>query len=257
MCRRELFMSQSQKTTIGQTPYAPKEDTTIHQPTSMYEASKEFYRMERQKTLVAARYVRNSDPSKKDSEVLKAQADALSEYAKKNGYECPDHLLYVDAISALKYPYWERPGLMKVWDDAERGEFDIVLCTEFLRIARKSSEQYAVMEYLKRFHVELESITEKFEDTAEGRLLFALQGFLGELEAEKIHIRTSRGRQHRADKALTGQGGRCYGYMFADTTEYGKGRYEIQMKGIAVVTGEELTEMRGVIFCYDSCVKGM
>src|SRR5712692_2726027 len=83
MCRRELFMFQSQKTTIGQTPYAPKEDTTIHQPASMYEASKEFYRMERQKTLVAARYVRNSDPSKKDSEILKAQADALSEYAKK------------------------------------------------------------------------------------------------------------------------------------------------------------------------------
>ncbi len=250
-------MFQSQKTTIGQTPYAPKEDTTIHQPTSMYEASKEFYRMERQKTLVAARYVRNSDPSKKDSEVLKAQADALSEYAKKKGYECPDQLLYVDAISALKYPYWERSGLMKVWDDAERGEFDIVLCTEFLRIARKSSEQYAVMEYLKRFHVELESITEKFEDTAEGRLLFALQGFLGELEAEKIHIRTSRGRQHRAEKALTGQGGRCYGYTFADTTEYVKGRYELNLKVIAVVAGEEWTEVRVVIFCYDSCLKGM
>src|SRR5260370_37073277 len=95
----------SEETTIGQTPYVQQEDTTIHQPTSMYEASKEVYRMERQKTLVAARYVRNSDPYKKDSEVLKAQADALSEYAKKNSYDCPDHLLYVDAIPALKYPY--------------------------------------------------------------------------------------------------------------------------------------------------------
>ena len=84
--------------------YVQQENITIHQPASMYEASKEFYRMERQKTLVAARYVRNSDPSKKDSEVLKAQADALSEYAKKNGYECPDHLLYVDAILRAQIP---------------------------------------------------------------------------------------------------------------------------------------------------------
>ena len=60
------------------------------------------------KTLVAARYVRNSDPAKKDSEVLKAQADALAEYGKQMGYECPDYLIYADAISALKYPYWER-----------------------------------------------------------------------------------------------------------------------------------------------------
>src|SRR5215831_11805609 len=94
---------------------------------------KEFYRMGRAPTLVAARYVRNSDPSKKDSEVLKAQSDALLEYGKKKGYECPDHLLYADAISALKYPYWERRGLMRLWDDAERGEFDVVLVTEFIR----------------------------------------------------------------------------------------------------------------------------
>src|SRR5690242_14977585 len=146
-----------------------------------------------QKTIVAARYVRNSDPSKKDSEVLKAQADALAAYAKQMGYECPDELLYADAISALKYPYWERKDMMRMWDDAERGMFDVVLTTEFIRLARKSSEQYAIMEYLKRFHVTIESTTEKFEDTAEGRLLHAVQGFLGEVEAEKIRIRTTRG----------------------------------------------------------------
>jgi len=127
-----------EKATVTKTP-------DVHQATSMYEASKEFYRMSK-KTIVAARYVRNSDPAKKDSEVLQSQADALAAYAKKMGYECPDYLLYADAISALKYPYWERPELMHLWDDAERGQFDVVLCTEFIRLARKSSEQYAIME---------------------------------------------------------------------------------------------------------------
>jgi DNA invertase Pin-like site-specific DNA recombinase len=210
------------------------------------------------KTIVAARYVRNSDPSKKDSEVFKAQAEALTEYAKKMGYECPDHLLYADAISALKYPYWERSDLMRLWDDAERGEFDIVLCTEFIRLARKSSEQYAIMEYLKRFHVTVESITEKFEDTAEGHLLHAVQGFLGEVEAEKIRIRTLRGKQHRATKALTGQGSTpTYGYVWIDGAEYKKERYELNLTVIAVVNGEVWTEVKVILFCYESCLKGV
>lgn len=249
----------SRKTTVGQTPYVQQEDTTIKQPISMYEVSKEFYRMERQRTLVAARYVRNSDPSKKDSEVLKAQADALLEYGNKMGYECPDHLLYIDAISALKYPYWERPGLMNVWDDAERGEFDVVLCTEFFRLARKSSEQYAIMEYLKRFSVTVESITEKFEDTAEGRLLHAVQGFLGEVEAEKIRIRTLRGKLHRASIALTGQGSTpTYGYVWVDGVEYKKERYELNLTIIHVdADGTEWTEVKVIIYCYDSCLRGM
>jgi site-specific DNA recombinase len=246
----------SKKTAIGQTPYVQQEDTTIQQPISMYEASKEFYRMEK-RALIAARYVRNSDPSKKDSEVLKAQADALLEYGKKKGYECPDHLLYADAISALKYPYWERKGLMRMWDDAERGEFDVVLVTEYIRVARRSVEQYAVMEYLKRFHVELESITEKFEDTAEGRLLHAGQAFLGEAEAEKTRIRTTRGKLHRAKIALTGQGDRMYGYKFADTKEYSNGRYVVNNDIVAVIDGKKWTERDVLAYERRLCLQGM
>lgn len=234
-----------------------EDSTVVPDRTSLYTASQEFFRMQK-KTIIAARYVRNSDPSKKDSEVLKAQADALVAYAQKMGYDCPDHLLYEDAISALKHPYWERPGLMKLWDDAERREFDVVLCTEFFRLARKSSEQYAIMEYLRRFNVTIESITEKFEDTPEGRLLHAVQGFLGEVEAEKIRIRTNRGKYHRAKKALTGQGYPTYGYSWVDGEEYNKERYELNLAVIHVDTdGNEWTEVSVIIFCYDCCLKGM
>src|SRR5437868_1761363 len=164
---------------------------------SMYAASQEYYHMEN--TFVVAGYVRNSDPSKKDTEIFNAQKEALRAYAKKQyGVAIPDHLMYEDAISSLKHPYWEREGLMQAWDDAENKRFDKILCTEFFRIARKGNEQAAVIQYFKRFGVEVVSITEKFEDTAEGRLLHAVQGFLGEIEAEKTRIRTSRGKRHRA-----------------------------------------------------------
>jgi len=212
--------------------------------------------VERQITVLAG-YVRNSDPSKKDSEVLKAQKEALQAHAASLGIELPDHLIYTDAISALKYPYWERPGLMQLWDDAEVNRFDGVLCTEFFRLARKSSEQYAIIEYLKRFHVTVISITEKFEDTAEGRLLHADQGFLGEVEAEKTRIRTSRGKLHRAKIAITGQGDRMYGYKFADTKEYKNGRYALNEDVVAVIDGKAWTERDVLAYERSLCLQGI
>jgi len=114
------------------------------------------------------------------------------------------------------------------------------------------------MEYLKRFKVEVVSITEKFEDTPEGHLLHAVQGFLGEVEAEKIRLRTLRGKQHRAAKALTGQGATpTYGYVWVDGEEYKKERYALNLTVIAVINVEEWTEVRVVEFCYDCCLQGM
>jgi site-specific DNA recombinase len=223
---------------------------------SMYARSKEFYHMEH--TLVIAGYVRNSDPSKKDTEVLNAQKEALRAHAQKvYGVDIPPYLMYEDAISALKHPYWEREGLMKAWDDAENRRFDIILCTEFFRVARKGNEQAAVIQYFKRFDVEILSITEKFEDTAEGRLLHAAQGFLGEIEAEKTRIRTSRGKRHRASMVLTGQGRRTYGLKFVDTKQYVKASYVPNTDVIAVIDGKEWTEMDVLMLEKKLCLEGM
>jgi site-specific DNA recombinase len=222
---------------------------------SMYARSKEYYHMEH--TQVIAGYVRNSDPAKKDTEILNAQKEALRAYAREYyNAEIPDHLMYEDAISALKYPYWEREGLMRAWDEAENKRFDKLLVTEFFRIARKSSEQYAVMEYFKRFGVEVVSITEKFEDSAEGRLLHAVQGFLGEIEAEKTRIRTARGKRHRQTLVLTGQGTRTYGLTFVDTKEYTNAYYILNTEVIAVIEGKEWTELDVLAFERKLCLEG-
>src|SRR6266568_6527859 len=223
---------------------------------SMYAHSMEFYHMEH--TFVVAGYVRNSDPSKKDSEVLNAQKEALRAYAREHyNVDIPDYLMYEDAISSLKYPYWEREDLMRAWDDAENKRFDIILCTEFFRIARKSAEQAAVMEYFKRFGVEVISITEKFEDSAEGRLLHTVQGFLGEIEAEKTRIRTARGKRHRATLALLGQGNRTYGLKFGDTKQYNRAYYTYDDHVIAVIDGKEWTELDVLALERKLCLQGV
>lgn len=209
-------------------------------------------------TFVVAGYVRNSDPAKKDTEVLNAQKEALRAYARDTyGVDIPYYLMYEDAISALKYPYWERGGLMQAWDDAENKRFDIILCTEFFRIARKGNEQAAVIQYFKRFGVEVVSITEKFEDTAEGRLLHAVQGFLGEIEAEKTRIRTSRGKRHRASMVLTGQGNRTYGLKFVDTKDYTRAYYVLNTDVVATIDGKDWTEVDVLMLEKDLLLQGM
>src|SRR5205823_14413448 len=105
-----------------------------------------------------------------------------------------------------------------------------VLVTELVRLARYASEQFAVIEHLKRYNVQVESISEKFEDDAEGRLLMSIQGFLGEVEANKIAIRTSRGKHHRAKQALSGQGQSAYGFVWADTKSYSNAYYEVSTR---------------------------
>ena len=211
-----------------------------------------------EQTLVIAGYVRNSDPSKKDSEVLNAQKEALRSYAREHyNVDIPDYLMYEDAISSLKYPYWEREGLMRAWDDAEAKRFDKILCTEFFRVARKSAEQAAVMEFFKRFGIEVVSITEKSEDSAEGRLLHAAQGLLGEVEAEKTRIRTSRGKRHRATLALLGQGNRTYGLKFVDTKQNSRAYYTYDDRVIAVIDGKEWTELDVLALERKLCLEGV
>jgi hypothetical protein len=59
-------------------------------------------------------------------------------------------------------------------------------------------------------------------------------------------------------KALTGQGSTpTYGYVYVDGEEYKKERYELNLKVIAVVEGEEWTEVKVIIYCFDSCIKGI
>src|SRR5258708_15697438 len=190
----------------------------------MYSATQEFFRMEK-KVTVAAIYVRNSDSSKMDTEVQKAQLEALLKYAEENGYEVREHLIFKEAVSAIKVPYWERKELLRLWDESERGSFDVVLVTEMFRLARFASEQFAIIEHLKRYNVRVESITEKFEDSAEGRLLLSIQGFLGAVEANKLASKTSRGKHHRAKQALSGQGQPAYGYVWGSTKEYSNSYY--------------------------------
>lgn len=113
---------------------------------------------------------------------------------------------------------WELPGLNALLDGAKRHDFELVLCLDPDRLARRMAKQLIVEEELTRSGVSLRYMTLKVDDTAEGRLLKNVKASISEYEREKIAFRTSRGRRAKAERGLiVGTGVAPYGYRYVYT----------------------------------------
>ena len=72
---------------------------------------------------------------------------------------------------------------------------------------------------LVRYGIRLETVKEKFEDDAMGRLILGLRAAYAEIEREQSHVRMQRGRKDRIElsQAPNGHPFPMYGYSLIDT----------------------------------------
>jgi len=93
----------------------------------------------------------------------------------------------------------DRPGLDRLRDSAEMGEFDAVLCLTPDRLARVYAYQVLVLEELEGHGVRvLFTDAPALDDDPQARLLTQVQGVIAEYERAKIVERNRRGRLYRA-----------------------------------------------------------
>jgi len=205
----------------------------------------------------AAGYPRVSDPNKKDSATLESQEKEIRRHLAEKKYVLDERHMYPEAMTAYMLPYRERPQLMKLLEAARRGEFDVVIVTEFSRLSRKQTEQAVVISILEDYGVRVESITEKFDDSAVGHLMRVVNAYTAEVEREKTYWRTNRGRRDRAATALMGQGPAAYGYKWVDGDKYKKAKYALNEDVNYIdCTGVSWTEVKAVIFIHDLALEG-
>src|SRR5690242_4112257 len=121
--------------------------TTPQHPSSMLLVSMEYLRMS--KRVRAAIYPRVSDPNLKDSGTLEGQTVALKKYCEEQSYFLDERCIYPEAETAYLKPFRERDQLMKMLDDARRGMFDVVVITEYSRLARRQEEQMLIVYMFK------------------------------------------------------------------------------------------------------------
>src|SRR6266566_5504655 len=185
------------------------------------------YLMPKRKVRMAG-YIRESDPSLADSITIESQAKAVRLYAEKEGYiyDVGVHE-YKEAISAYLVPYMERPVLLKLLAAAKRKEFDVLVVLEVRAISRRQVEVFIVYDILQKYGIRLESVKEKFEDDAMGRLILGLRAAYAEIEREQSYVRMQRGKKDRIEmsQAPNGHPYPMYGYSLVDTEREVKARY--------------------------------
>jgi site-specific DNA recombinase len=108
---------------------------------------------------------------------------------------------------------FNRPGMTELRDRLRARGVDIVLGHALDRLSRNQTHQGLILSEIEHAGARLELVTEKLEDTPEGRLLLSVRGFVAEVERLKISERTNRGRRKRAQDGRMMPGPRpLYGY---------------------------------------------
>ena len=163
----------------------------------------------------------STDAQERDGTSLDTQERACLEFARRSGW------LVIDSIrdSASGYTL-DRPGLARVRQRLHDGVVDMVLAYAVDRLSRSQTQIGVIFEEVSQADARLEFVTEKFEDTAVGRLILSVRAFAAEIEREKIAERTMRGKLERANSGKLPQafGKGCYGYVYNRAT----GKREIE-----------------------------
>jgi len=206
----------------------------------------------------AAGYIRESDPTLATSATIDSQANAVKLHCQKEGYDyAPDHE-YREAVSAYLVPYTQRPKLIALLGAAKRGEFNVLVLSEIRALSRKQVEVFVIYDMLQKYGVRIETIQEKFEDSAIGRFILATRAMVAEVERENTYMRTQRGKQDRlANGAINGHPKPAYGYRFVDTEREAKARYECNETIIYVdKEGNEWSEKTVALYIFDLFKQG-
>jgi site-specific DNA recombinase len=164
----------------------------------------------------AAIYIRVST-TKQEAEgtSLQTQEAACRTYAADHGYEVVG--LFSDVYTGEDI--FNRPGMSDLRALLRARGADIVIGFALDRLSRNQTHQGLILSEIEHAGARLELVTEKLEDTPEGRLLLSVRGFVAEVERLKISERTNRGRRKRAQDGKMMPGPRpLYGYRWRDAT---------------------------------------
>jgi site-specific DNA recombinase len=160
-----------------------------------------------------ALYARVSRPQYHQESTIVSQVQVLKQYIQQQGWSLlPEHEYRAEGISGARL---DRPGLDRLRDAAQRGEFDGVVVLSPDRLARNYAHQWLLIEEFEKLHVPLIFLQNPFGDTPQGKLLTQMQGMMAEYERAQILERTRRGRLEKARRGeFLPWAYRCYGYHY-------------------------------------------
>jgi site-specific DNA recombinase len=151
----------------------------------------------------AAAIIRVSDESQVEGHSLEAQRLGIERWCQQRGYVLLKE--YKEAgVSAHTDEIEKRPELLRLLEDADSGEFDIVVVHTLDRLARKLSIQMQALSRLARAKVGFASVNDPFDcTTPHGRFALNQMGGINELFSDLLGIHVSKSFRLMAESGLT------------------------------------------------------
>jgi len=160
----------------------------------------------------AAIYCRVSTKGQADAGTsLTTQIEACRQYAAQHGYT-----VVAEEAEDASGATLDRPGLDRLRDLAAQGHINALVIYALDRLSRDDTNTLVVVKELRGADVQLECVTQQFEDTPTGRFLLSILAAAAQLERATILERTRRGRERRVKEGnfLNLGGSVPYGYTF-------------------------------------------
>jgi site-specific DNA recombinase len=174
----------------------------------------------------AAIYARVSSDKQKEENTIASQTAALTEFARKEGYDVPREWIFED--EGFSGASLLRPGLERLRDLAAEGQLEAILVYAPDRISRKYAYQILLIEEFARNGVETVFVKAPKSDTPEDQLLLQFQGMIAEYERAQILERSRRGKRHRARQGqVSVLSGAPYGYHYIRKTDETAAYYQV------------------------------
>lgn len=158
-------------------------------------------------------YCRVSTASQEDGSSLETQEASCRAFAEERGWTVTD--VYREVFTGADL--FDRPKLGRLRETIRRREVNVVIAHALDRLTRNQAHLGVILSEADYAGVTIELVTERLEDTPEGRLLQSVRGFVAEVERLKIAERTKRGRRARTEQGKLLPGGKPpYGYRWRD-----------------------------------------
>lgn len=149
--------------------------------------------------VIYARY--SSDNQREES--IDAQVYEIKEYARANNISIVK--IYTDEAKSATTDM--RPGFLQMFEEIQKGLFDVVLIHKLDRFARNRYDSAFYKRELKKAGVKLVSITEKLDDSPESVILESLLEGMSEYYSKNLARETMKGLRENA-RACKYNGGR-------------------------------------------------
>src|SRR5215212_7377518 len=157
-------------------------------------------------------YCRVSTSKQEDGTSLDTQEQRCRAHAVGLGYTVVETHVVREVYSGAEL--FDRAGLNRIREAIRRREVDAVVVFAIDRLSRDQNHRAVVFAEAEYHDVHLEFVTEKLDDTPEGRLLASVSSYVAAIEREKIRERTIRGKRAKAEAGRVPSSGLdLFGYV--------------------------------------------